>query len=36
MEHALGQRDALALGDPWALYDNSGAQPRLLDWDEKP
>ena len=24
------------LVDSWALYDNSGAQPRLLDWDEKP
>jgi len=24
------------LVDAWALYDNSGAQPRLLDWSEKP
>jgi predicted ABC-type ATPase len=24
------------LVDSWALYDNSGAQPRLIDWDEKP
>lgn len=24
------------LVDSWALYDNSGAQPRLLDWGEKP
>lgn len=24
------------LVDSWALYDNSGAQPRLIDWGEKP
>jgi predicted ABC-type ATPase len=24
------------LVDAWALYDNAGAQPRLLDWSEKP
>lgn len=22
--------------DAWALYDNSGTEPRLLDWSEKP
>ena len=22
--------------DGWALYDNAGAQPVLLDWSEKP
>jgi predicted ABC-type ATPase len=22
--------------DAWVLYDNAGAQPRLLDWSEKP
>ena len=22
--------------DAWALYDNAGAQPVLLDWSEKP
>lgn len=24
------------LVDAWALYDNSGSQPALLDWSEKP
>ena len=24
------------LVDAWALYDNAGAQPVLLDWSEKP
>ncbi len=24
------------LVDSWALYDNSDAQPRLIDWGEKP
>ena len=24
------------LVDTWVLYDNAGAQPRLLDWSEKP
>ncbi|HMW18111.1 MAG TPA: hypothetical protein PKN13_10835 [Accumulibacter sp.] len=24
------------LVDTWALYDNSGATPVLLDWSEKP
>jgi len=24
------------LVDAWALYDNSGAEPVLMDWREKP
>ena len=24
------------LVDAWALYDNSGIEPQLLDWSEKP
>ncbi|HAZ60435.1 MAG TPA: Zeta toxin family protein [Gammaproteobacteria bacterium] len=30
------QRLYAPLVDAWALYDNAGAQPRLLDWSEKP